>query len=255
MNNKTKNFCPACKGELRENTKFCPQCGKNLDSCKNCGAILISDDKFCHRCGAIRGSNQDQTEAAKQKSDEQKLEVMSSQVVYCNLKGCYHNERPQRKKCNECGSRLCYECAIEDLIGTRVVTISSTDTKYHHEYAYFCPSCYIGRISKSTYRIPVLGGGRPQRAAVPPKIFNPLSYGGKLLVAGNIILIAGAIWASIPLYGYRAPFEMVLFPLGVAVGLDIVLYSLARKTFRDFMKKKAYALNLLEEHKAKLQQA
>lgn len=53
-------ICPKCKAQVKENQKFCPECGeklilpqKNSDliSCVHCGAEISVNSKFCSECG------------------------------------------------------------------------------------------------------------------------------------------------------------------------------------------------------------
>lgn len=43
--------CPDCGAELRDNAKFCHECGKEILRCTNCGAAIRENEKFCHECG------------------------------------------------------------------------------------------------------------------------------------------------------------------------------------------------------------
>ncbi|MGN1099516.1 MAG: SPFH domain-containing protein [Christensenellales bacterium] len=45
--------CPKCGASVRENAKFCPECGEKLGSkvCPNCGATVKASAKFCPECG------------------------------------------------------------------------------------------------------------------------------------------------------------------------------------------------------------
>ena len=46
------NRCPNCGNILKENAKFCPECGtKVVKSCSSCGAPLEDGAKFCSQCG------------------------------------------------------------------------------------------------------------------------------------------------------------------------------------------------------------
>ncbi len=48
--------CPGCKIKLKDNLKFCPECGTKLEpekpkNCSNCNTILKIGQKFCTECG------------------------------------------------------------------------------------------------------------------------------------------------------------------------------------------------------------
>ena len=46
--------CKKCGMELRENAKFCLECGEKVIKelkCKQCGNILVPNSKFCDECG------------------------------------------------------------------------------------------------------------------------------------------------------------------------------------------------------------
>lgn len=46
--------CPKCNHEVLSSSKFCPNCGFNLNavtSCPNCGAHVSAGSKFCANCG------------------------------------------------------------------------------------------------------------------------------------------------------------------------------------------------------------
>ena len=52
--------CPGCRARIKEMTKFCPQCGMQLEqkkeikkptTCPKCTASLAPDQIFCAECG------------------------------------------------------------------------------------------------------------------------------------------------------------------------------------------------------------
>ena len=46
--------CPKCQSQIPQGTKFCPNCGSNVQStnnCPNCGKPLAAGAKFCPECG------------------------------------------------------------------------------------------------------------------------------------------------------------------------------------------------------------
>ncbi len=61
-------------------------------------------------------------------------------------KGCAHSERPKVKRCYGCGEELCYECAMELVVGSRVVSFSSVDMVTQRDIGFFCPFCYLVQI-------------------------------------------------------------------------------------------------------------
>jgi membrane protease subunit (stomatin/prohibitin family) len=49
-----KMRCPNCKEDVAVGSKFCPNCGYNLDAttkCSKCGTTVPADSKFCPNCG------------------------------------------------------------------------------------------------------------------------------------------------------------------------------------------------------------
>ncbi len=48
----TKAVCPKCGSAVKEGSKFCPECGQSLQPvCSKCGAKLNTGAKFCPECG------------------------------------------------------------------------------------------------------------------------------------------------------------------------------------------------------------
>ena len=54
-NTETKVICPHCGAQVKENSKFCPECGKAIVvkkvKCSNCNAEIPEGSKFCPECG------------------------------------------------------------------------------------------------------------------------------------------------------------------------------------------------------------
>ena len=81
--------CKKCGIELRENAKFCSECGEKVIKelkCKQCGNILKPNSKFCDQCGTKVDVN-DSTETVKK----------SVSIDFNNLAGqsigaCDHNQ-------------------------------------------------------------------------------------------------------------------------------------------------------------------
>src|SRR5687768_9671041 len=49
--------CPSCRAEVREDSKFCNQCGAVLPSeCPSCGHSNVPNSKFCSECGVQRSA-------------------------------------------------------------------------------------------------------------------------------------------------------------------------------------------------------
>ena len=44
-------LCPCCGTKLKEETRFCNNCGFEIKYCKNCGTPLKNNEKFCSQCG------------------------------------------------------------------------------------------------------------------------------------------------------------------------------------------------------------
>lgn len=169
-----------------------------------------------------------------------------------NLKGCFHTERPKTKFCTNCGSGLCYECYIEEELGSRVTASTSIDMEVRKDFGFFCPSCYIERINQSNYRIP-----REARTHVTldpnkkPTFYNPFSFSSGTPLIVNLVGIAWLVFAL--LAPFIIPFGMgwiitiVIVPLwGILLFLD---YRRGVKAFEKFEIKKQKALDLLKEHR------
>jgi len=50
---KPETTCYYCKQPVAADAKFCPSCGKSLESprCSKCNTVNILGDKFCRNCG------------------------------------------------------------------------------------------------------------------------------------------------------------------------------------------------------------
>lgn len=47
-----KPRCPYCGAETEKDSKFCPECGKQLKkTCSSCGETVDGDSKYCDNCG------------------------------------------------------------------------------------------------------------------------------------------------------------------------------------------------------------
>jgi membrane protease subunit (stomatin/prohibitin family) len=54
-----KMRCPNCKQDVPVGSKFCPNCGHNLEAtvkCPKCGTVMPADSKFCPNCGNQMGA-------------------------------------------------------------------------------------------------------------------------------------------------------------------------------------------------------
>ena len=49
--------CPKCGASVKEDAKFCPECGEKMgvETCPKCGAKVSAGTKFCPECGAKLG--------------------------------------------------------------------------------------------------------------------------------------------------------------------------------------------------------
>ncbi|MFQ5887725.1 MAG: zinc-ribbon domain-containing protein, partial [Candidatus Hydrothermarchaeales archaeon] len=45
-------FCPRCREQISDISKFCRHCGVKIGYCPNCGDVLEFDSNFCMHCGA-----------------------------------------------------------------------------------------------------------------------------------------------------------------------------------------------------------
>ncbi|MFQ5974701.1 MAG: zinc ribbon domain-containing protein [Candidatus Hydrothermarchaeales archaeon] len=45
-------FCPRCREQISDISKFCRHCGVKIGYCSNCGDIIEFDSKFCMHCGS-----------------------------------------------------------------------------------------------------------------------------------------------------------------------------------------------------------
>jgi membrane protease subunit (stomatin/prohibitin family) len=79
--------CPGCRGPVRKEAKFCPQCGRQLLSfrkCAGCGEDLPPSAKFCGECG----------HPAEWKPEARKCPH------------CRTENLPKSTFCNQCGQRM-----------------------------------------------------------------------------------------------------------------------------------------------------
>ncbi len=109
-----KTICPACKAEIEENSKFCPECGTNIEElkkseelkkaeearmadeakrvqgekkfCINCGAELATDSVFCPECGTNQntGISYESDTKVDQPEDKQQTQPSKAKIVQNN---------------------------------------------------------------------------------------------------------------------------------------------------------------------------
>ena len=114
--------CPVCGNE--SNTKFCPNCGNNLENmnlCPNCGNELEKDVVFCPNCGEkIRKENPDKEETEnetqentedKEKETENETQENTEDKEETNdkINHCPHcNEELEKDEifCSNCGKKV-----------------------------------------------------------------------------------------------------------------------------------------------------
>ena len=74
--------CKKCGIELRENAKFCSECGEKVIKelkCKMCGNILMPNSKFCDECGTKVNASTDSSISEKVKPQVSSIELMKFQ--------------------------------------------------------------------------------------------------------------------------------------------------------------------------------
>ncbi len=109
-----KTICPACKAEIEENSKFCPECGTNIEElketeepkkvedatkaenvkkeqlekkfCINCGAELATDSVFCPECGTNQntGISYESDTKVDQPEDKRQTQPSKAKIVQNN---------------------------------------------------------------------------------------------------------------------------------------------------------------------------
>ena len=109
-----KSICPACKAEIEEDSKFCPECGANIEDlkkaeelrkaeearmadeakrvqcekkfCINCGAELATDSVFCPECGTNQntGISYESDTKVDQPADKQQTQPSKAKIVQNN---------------------------------------------------------------------------------------------------------------------------------------------------------------------------
>ena len=66
--------CSKCGAEIKENAKFCPECGEKQGSvCPKCGANLKKNAKFCSECGEKIGASKKVCECGAELLEETKF--------------------------------------------------------------------------------------------------------------------------------------------------------------------------------------
>ncbi len=45
--------CPACRQEIKDDSRFCPKCGKTIPRCPGCGKVLTKRTRFCTYDGTL----------------------------------------------------------------------------------------------------------------------------------------------------------------------------------------------------------
>jgi len=91
-----KMKCTKCGNEIKDDVKFCPNCGekvkeeKKIKYCMKCGSELKPDSLFCSECGASIEDGQKKGTSVKSKKPVKKvLGVMGVLVVLVLIVGCF----------------------------------------------------------------------------------------------------------------------------------------------------------------------
>lgn len=74
--------CKKCGTAMRENAKFCFECGEKVIKelkCKKCGSILMPNSKFCDECGTKVEASADNSVAEKDEQQISSMELMKYQ--------------------------------------------------------------------------------------------------------------------------------------------------------------------------------
>ena len=169
-----------------------------------------------------------------------------------SLRSCFHQERPKSVRCSNCGGELCYQCKIEELVGGNMTAYTNVDAEIHKHYEVFCPSCYIERVEKRGYGVPLgvnrYGNFKRQRADKKPHFLNPFGFNGKGQLFGYFVLIALSVFLLVR-------FQDIGIPSFLFVNaITLLIYSLdfygVRKSFNKFLEKNQHANSLIEQHKS-----
>jgi len=120
------NLCGSCGVDLRDESRFCDECGKPVRACPECGHANDPAFHFCEECGlalaaAATGADPDQIESAVVSQADStpppaqpEIEVPSSPVaglVECAV--CGHVNPDAYRFCEECGRGLVAEPVVE----------------------------------------------------------------------------------------------------------------------------------------------
>jgi hypothetical protein len=141
-------------------------------------------------------------------------------------RGCKHTERPIVKNCYKCGKGLCYECSMELITDTRVVSwYSFTGSVIRdYEYGYFCPYCFLDEIYKS--KIPK-----------KPKFLVPFGIGTLIVFIICLLFMLPISWGAWILF---AVVEIIM-----VLPISARKYKRKKKPYTRFKAREEYALRLL----------
>lgn len=142
---------------------------------------------------------------------------MMPKIDFAKKRGCTHKERPKTQKCANCGAGLCYECAFDAEVGSRITRRTSVDQEVQADYAIFCPACFLEWITEKGY-------GPVEKPGLISSIFDAgLKYNGRY---------GGAIYLG-----------LTLFLTPMIIGL--MLWWAAYDTLQQEYKKHQKAFSLL----------
>ena len=150
--------------------------------------------------------------------------------VLPDYRGCYHKSRPMSKRCSNCGSSLCYECVIKEVVDIVKYTDSVLD-----KFENFCAACYLERINKPGYKIMYAHSTSWNPIKIRPKkpnLLNPFSFGGSI-----VMLIISIV--TIPLIMGIFTFFMFYYSP----------YRAAVKKYKEYQNKRELAITITDEVK------